>query len=916
MIITKIELQNITTHVKSTIDFHEGVNILTGTNGAGKSTVVKMIGFILFDHLDQTQNDYVRKAAVVNGPSLVKVWCIGKDKQEYIIERGIGKTSNKLEIIHAQTGNIVRKINKVEEYQKWLKEQMNLSQDLDIRTIFENAVGVAQGTFTAPFMMTPANRKKVFGPLINVEVYERIFKRFLEILHEFEEELRQMDLQKQKLEGELEQKVSLLAEKETFEKNIEKISAEVAIKSKELDEINSKFQIQKNLKDQLDQCKRSYEKLKLQVLNFQTMLAAKQKAVTEAKDAKKICLQTQSDFQRYNELTKDEKDLRGKNDELTQLKQQESTLKQTIARLESQMIEFDKQINQIKTLAQQLPALESAYKTSEVLSSEITQLKNELAKIQVIEKNLGQYSTELRQNQQKIQSFQNQIQAIPGLRDSIKNLESLESMLSSAQSALSVANSELKQLKKDKENVKGGKCPFLHEQCKNIKESSLENYFNGLIQEKQKEISELVSDLESKSQQVAELKKNADLLQNYEKAEIQAKAYQDRIDMLTEQIKSAQNALKSKGDFEKQLSGKQAEIDRLDGDVRLFHSYSQKVRKDLPGLELEKQKALENLTIQKKRLDPISVRIDELKEVPENLRNIKLQLEQLRDAHDKYQSNFQSMQKLPALEQELTNTQNELDRTSAEFETQQKNRDLLLTQFSDTQFQTLEKQKNDLQIHVAQLEQELKKDTEYLQNTVHKLNKLGEREAVLGEIRQNYKDLQEVFQFSKVLRDLYKEAGPKITKVLLASINKKATTLFQELIGESAVELIWDEDYNVIIKTAQNSRPFNLLSGGEQMAAALAIRLAILRTLSNIDFAFFDEPTTNLDAEKRRNLAQCIKKIPGFSQLFVISHDDTFESMGDFVIRIEKDAAEQSKISYITTQGQIISDVNVSTGLS
>ena len=72
------------------------------------------------------------------------------------------------------------------------------------------------------------------------------------------------------------------------------------------------------------------------------------------------------------------------------------------------------------------------------------------------------------------------------------------------------------------------------------------------------------------------------------------------------------------------------------------------------------------------------------------------------------------------------------------------------------------------------------------------------------------------------------------------------------------------------------------------MAAALAVRLALLKEISNIDIAFFDEPTVNLDAQRRESLAEQIMNIRGFSQIFVISHDDTFEQGIDNVIRIEK----------------------------
>jgi hypothetical protein len=42
-------------------------------------------------------------------------------------------------------------------------------------------------------------------------------------------------------------------------------------------------------------------------------------------------------------------------------------------------------------------------------------------------------------------------------------------------------------------------------------------------------------------------------------------------------------------------------------------------------------------------------------------------------------------------------------------------------------------------------------------------------------------------------------------------------------------------------------------------------------------------------ARRRDNLAEQILDVKGFSQLFVISHDDTFEQDTDHVVRVVKD---------------------------
>ena len=73
------------------------------------------------------------------------------------------------------------------------------------------------------------------------------------------------------------------------------------------------------------------------------------------------------------------------------------------------------------------------------------------------------------------------------------------------------------------------------------------------------------------------------------------------------------------------------------------------------------------------------------------------------------------------------------------------------------------------------------------------------------------------------------------------------------------------------------------------MCAALAVRLALLKVLADIDVAFFDEPTTNMDRARREQLAEAIANIKSFRQLFIISHDDTFENVTENLIRVERE---------------------------
>jgi exonuclease SbcC len=148
--------------------------------------------------------------------------------------------------------------------------------------------------------------------------------------------------------------------------------------------------------------------------------------------------------------------------------------------------------------------------------------------------------------------------------------------------------------------------------------------------------------------------------------------------------------------------------------------------------------------------------------------------------------------------------------------------------------------------------------------------------------------LEELNEATEFIRDTLKAAGPLVTESYLYNISIEANQLFREITGEAGRALRWSRDYEILLEEEGHERSFPNLSGGEQMAAAMSIRLAILKQLSDIRLAFFDEPTINMDAERRERLAQQIGQVQDFDQLFIISHDDTFEENVDHTIHIER----------------------------
>ncbi len=205
---------------------------------------------------------------------------------------------------------------------------------------------------------------------------------------------------------------------------------------------------------------------------------------------------------------------------------------------------------------------------------------------------------------------------------------------------------------------------------------------------------------------------------------------------------------------------------------------------------------------------------------------------------------------------------------------------------------------------IKQLHGDMMKLAEAISNTRLTMDKLNQQieqaEVLLVELETARKEkdmLEELQNMLEMFRKLIKEAAPHVLKAMLGDISAEANRIFGEIMGDRTAQLAWQNDYEITLRRQSVNRTFTQLSGGEQMSAALAVRLALLKKLSSLNIAFFDEPTQNMDELRRMNLAEQIRRVRGFDQLIVISHDDTFEQGLDSLIRLRKTDGETRLLS-------------------
>jgi len=263
-------------------------------------------------------------------------------------------------------------------------------------------------------------------------------------------------------------------------------------------------------------------------------------------------------------------------------------------------------------------------------------------------------------------------------------------------------------------------------------------------------------------------------------------------------------------------------------------------------------------------------------------------LQQTRGGYQTYLANEQTAQSLPQREQAHRQMAEETARAEAALRDAEQVYQEASAAFDAADLETVNNEITRLQDALSQLKEAISNT----QNRITGLEQQIERaEALLIELEAARKEKATLEDLDKMMgqfRGLIKEAGPQVLHAMLADISAEANRIFGEIMGDRAAQLSWQSEYEIILRRQGVNRTFAQLSGGEQMSAALAVRLALLKKLSSLNIAFFDEPTQNMDELRRVNLAEQIRRVRGFDQLIVISHDDTFEQGLDSIIRLKK----------------------------
>ena len=82
----------------------------------------------------------------------------------------------------------------------------------------------------------------------------------------------------------------------------------------------------------------------------------------------------------------------------------------------------------------------------------------------------------------------------------------------------------------------------------------------------------------------------------------------------------------------------------------------------------------------------------------------------------------------------------------------------------------------------------------------------------------------------------------------------------------------------------------SMVSGGEKIAIALALRLGITKAKAkgDLDTILLDEPTIHLDSFRRHELINLLKDMTVLPQMIIVTHESQLENAADNLVKVEK----------------------------
>lgn len=196
-------------------------------------------------------------------------------------------------------------------------------------------------------------------------------------------------------------------------------------------------------------------------------------------------------------------------------------------------------------------------------------------------------------------------------------------------------------------------------------------------------------------------------------------------------------------------------------------------------------------------------------------------------------------------------------------------------------------------INKVSLEKEIALMTSLIDQTKDALEQSLEMQKKVKELKNEFSILSTADTVMGLLReDLARRIGPKIAEL--------TSDLFREVTDGLYQNVFLDDNYNISVMVDNEEWPIEQLSGGEQDAVNLCLRIAISQLILETkgvpcSLLILDEIFGSQDDERRGAIMDIITRLKTiFPQIILITHIDDIKDRADNMIKVSRDESGNS----------------------
>ena len=921
MIIKKVQLENYRSHSNTTVEFTKGVNLILGKNGRGKTSILEAISTVMFNTKDRSGKE-TGKSYIKFGEksSKVDIDFIANDGREYNLKTEFFKTKPKKQTLKDIIGS---------EYdgdiQEKLEELCGIKKGFE--ETYENIVIAKQNEFINIFKDSGTTREKTFNKIFNTQIYKEMYDSFLkEAIDKYKSEKENLDSKINYLKENMEDKeqiTNFLKEEEIIKNTLNKDFSETTeiinklsneIKDYETTEIELNNLV-KNIKDEENKIKKYLNILK------ENIIEAKQ-----AKKAKIIVKETEKPYLEYLEIENRLKVLRENLDNLLEdqklntqyqnniekleisnknLKVDISNLEENVSKNSEKKENLESEISNLKIKEEDLDLKLKKYI---ILLDELEKLEN--FKNKKLEDKLKK-TTEIDILKEELSTNKRLYKTTDLLKTQKKltNLLKIEEKLKILEEQKIIFETEIKTLKKSSKELSDKICPFLNEKCQNLEDKEAEDYFSSKISIKTEELENLKKNIEEKTQILVEkvvfedkIKYYFDLNKRINELKFSSKNEEINLKEIELDIKNLDMDIQKLIENQEFQNSQMLREKKTELEVELRNLNLDEKRENLKNLlenlETEKEKILKNKNLIESNLKEIDDYSKKIKEdTNKNIESKKSEIKTFENKLDNLKNPYNEYLKNNVLAEDLENLLLKVNKNIKELYSLRADKNLLKEKVSNLeekikniQIAELKEKYDTIKEELNEINKKLGSSQEKIENYKKILEKISSQEERQKKLLIEFKKLENKFNKASLIRNEVGQMGRAISKYMLSGISNIASLNFNKITGRTE-RIEWSNEekdkYVVYLVGQERKIAFEQLSGGEQVSVAIAIRGTMTEYFTNSKFMILDEPTNNLDTERKKLLAEYMGEIlNNLEQSIIVTHDDTFREMAEKIIEL------------------------------